>query len=256
MGCDIHLYVEVRKDGEWTPAADPVPYRYGDPESKEMEWPSPYRDRSYDVFGILANVRNGSGFAGIETGDGWPFMSEPRGLPDDICTQYRTANESEDGARLWFGDHSFSHLTLREILAFDRSQSSYICGIVRWSTWVRWIYINNYTGKMNYAPKDTTPDGWSGGVSGPGIVIHESDAEFRKRYEAMTPVERRDIAYSERAKDTMNSEDKELCRFRVERSVGEALKFFDIAVTVPLVSRAVRESVELDDIRIVFGFDS
>jgi hypothetical protein len=55
-------------------------------------------ERSYDTFAMLANVRNGRGFAGIKTSDGFPFIAEPRGLPDDFeMVERKTRDEEDDG---------------------------------------------------------------------------------------------------------------------------------------------------------------
>lgn len=100
MGCDIH---SVAIDATGTPLtggnwadgkiADP---EYGVGAGEPFGW------RSYRVFGFLAGVRNYSGV---------PSISEPRGLPDDLkCDQH---------AEPWLGDHSFSWLSVAELLAFD-----------------------------------------------------------------------------------------------------------------------------------------
>ncbi len=85
MGTDIHSIVQVRKaaerfrllgindappaaPGEWVTVGVAVA---GDP-------------RSYNTFAMLADVRNGRGFAGIKTSDGFPVIHEPRGLPSDL----------------------------------------------------------------------------------------------------------------------------------------------------------------------------
>ena len=53
MGCDIHMMAKVQQDnGSWKNAG-------------EIDG-----NRNYDLFAILANVRNGHGFAGIKTGGG------------------------------------------------------------------------------------------------------------------------------------------------------------------------------------------
>ena len=68
MGTDIHSIAQVCRDGSWVTVAIGI---YGDP-------------RSYNTFAMLANVRNGRGFAGIRTSDGFPYIHEPRGLPADL----------------------------------------------------------------------------------------------------------------------------------------------------------------------------
>jgi hypothetical protein len=74
MGCDIHLYVEVRgADGTWQSADEwerdtDDGYTWVDvPYEKEY-----YNGRNYSLFAMLADVRNRDGLI--------PF-SQPRGLP-------------------------------------------------------------------------------------------------------------------------------------------------------------------------------
>lgn len=137
MGCDIHLRTEVRVEGAWRPADVTIPcWCVTHPPADGRECYSckgslveyGYNDRNYDVFAILANVRNGYGFAGIATGDGFVTIADPRGLPDDLCAEYKR------GASDWmFGDHSFSHVTLAELNACDWTRTVRKFGVV--SAW-------------------------------------------------------------------------------------------------------------------------
>ena len=47
------------------------------------------------LFAILAGVRNGYGFAGCDTGDGFRPIAPPRGLPGDVSP------EVAEEARRW-----------------------------------------------------------------------------------------------------------------------------------------------------------
>jgi hypothetical protein len=109
MGCDIHLYVERRENGAWI-TCDQWSKDEGDDYPHVDYQKSFYRGRNYDLFAIFADVRNGRGFAGCETGDGFVPICAPRGVPDDCCPEYRAAVEGygEDGhshswllPRLW-----------------------------------------------------------------------------------------------------------------------------------------------------------
>lgn len=102
MGCDIHPYAEIRTDGRWRPV--------------EVKLPC---DRNYVAFGVLANQRNGFGFAGVDTGDAVTPIAEPRGLPLNIATHETPDADWNNGCYVWFGDHSFSWVTLAELLALD-----------------------------------------------------------------------------------------------------------------------------------------
>lgn len=84
MGCDIHMQAERKVDGKW----QIVPGNF-------FDW------RGYNVFAFLAGVRNYSAITPI---------AAPRGLPDDAVM----ANDGDD-----LGDHSFSWLSMDELLAFD-----------------------------------------------------------------------------------------------------------------------------------------
>lgn len=67
-----------------------------------MEIVEIYDGRWYELFSILADVRNYSGNKPI---------SEPRGIPEDSCIQIK--KEYEDGCYDW---HSASYFTLKELL--------------------------------------------------------------------------------------------------------------------------------------------
>ena len=84
MGTDIHLVVQVRRDGAWHFVDIPKEERYGN--ILDHRW--------YDLFSILGNVRNGYGFAGVTTGSGFVPISDQRGLPKDFPGTARTASGS------------------------------------------------------------------------------------------------------------------------------------------------------------------
>ena len=94
MGCDIHAIIEKKdKYGFWTNA--------GDPEI----------GRDYEMYSVLANVRNS---------DNIPFISEAKGIPDDATSEF--IGFSND----WGCDgHSHSWITLEEIKNFDIEQEFY-----------------------------------------------------------------------------------------------------------------------------------
>lgn len=111
MGCDIHAVIQLKDDFVWrTQEVDNPEYK----ESSDYRWEREKRvyrvidNRDYDLFGILANVRNGT------WGEPTPFIDEPRGFPKDFKC------DSEDThCGIWMGDHSFSWLSLKEILDFE-----------------------------------------------------------------------------------------------------------------------------------------
>lgn len=109
MGCDIHSFAEVRKDGKWEKVSDVFPLDGYDKEYYGKDFGCwPFTWRSYDLFGWLADVRNCSRV---------PPISQPRGLPDDVSLEIK--RESDD----WGLDgHSRSWLSLAELLAVDYEQ--------------------------------------------------------------------------------------------------------------------------------------
>lgn len=87
MGCDIHAYAEVKRDGRWEFGA------------------RVFDCRNYGLFGWLADVRNYSAV---------PSIAEPRGLPADVSHSVR------EKAEYWDVDgHTHSWLSGRELFDFD-----------------------------------------------------------------------------------------------------------------------------------------
>lgn len=136
MGCDIHLFVEVRKDGKWEAikdvdeaslrqAQENLEYfkRYGDDEMPgytEMDFiecieqeSKPkymflYNGRNYDLFSMLADVRNGY----VSNGNTYMItpIDDPRGVPSDASDAYKEYVDE------WGVDgHSHSYFTLTEL---------------------------------------------------------------------------------------------------------------------------------------------
>lgn len=124
------------------------------------EW---YGDRHYDVFAILANVRNGHGFAGVDTGDPWPFIQNGRSLPEDSCPEvidYMSRYE-----------HSPGWVTLQEVTKYDWKHVRIKRGIVNESQFQMW--------QANGGVEGTGPESWSGGVDG-YAVRHISNEDMVK----------------------------------------------------------------------------
>ena len=193
MGCDIHLIVEQRgEDGAWhrVPHYDRPcdscdgkgKYESGNQcyscDGKGHAVQRHYDNRNYDVFAILANVRNGYGFAGVDTGDGFRPLTEGRGIPDDLCAEQRRPDEPwpegydwHDKSGDWaydLGEHSFTWLTYDELL-----DESY------WSQTTKkrgWVGVEGF----QVFERDGRPDSWSGGISGAGVE-HISNQEMRRR---------------------------------------------------------------------------
>jgi hypothetical protein len=116
MGCDIHLYVERKIDGKWVTADKwtPDPYAEEGEESRLIVDDDNcfYSDRNYDLFAILADVRNLR-----NAGTGFNPISTPKGLPADISPEVKGESDKWD-----CDGHSHSWLTLAEIKAYDWNQ--------------------------------------------------------------------------------------------------------------------------------------
>lgn len=153
MGTDIHGRLQHRWDAS---------SKYGDAGGIED-------GRNYRVFAMLAGVRNGTGFAGVYTHEPLEPIAEPRGLPDDLGTKghdYSGDETREIPYDEWeFGDHSFSHVTLKEILD--------------WPGWEKGLEMGGLVDKVEYlrmkASGDTTPREYCGDAWGQGIKIVTED---------------------------------------------------------------------------------
>jgi len=172
VGTDIHLHVEKYNEqtGKWEWVKE-CPEQFRNPWYKEMRdsgksayYETAYRqsfysDRCYDAFAVLAGVRNGFGFAGCETGEGFTPISEPRGLPDDLSEELRQVRHryeyDDTEIHTDFGDHSQSWVTLAELQAVDWEAKYQKTGVVAYSHW---------------KPTEI-PEEYCGGVTGRGIVV-------------------------------------------------------------------------------------
>lgn len=170
MGTDINFYTERRDGDRWVTCDEWI-------GESEDEYRVPYgkhmcEDRNYDLFAILAGVRNGHGFAGVDTGEGFVPIAAPRGVPDDCCAEFRRFVD-EGGI-----EHTPSYCTVAELLAYDWTRETTKRGILDLSEYLRWRPWRDNYGEF--------PRSWSGGVSGPGIVIREQ-TEIDAALEGLDP---------------------------------------------------------------------
>lgn len=139
MGCDIHTYKEKFIDGKWVTADEWEPYDYGEgaagksiPYNKQA-----YSDRNYNLFGLLAGVRNREG----------TLTLVPRGIPFDVSPEVQYANEK------WDADgHSHSYLylhELRSLRALVRERTIPVSGMKRQEE-VAALESSIASGKPNY----------------------------------------------------------------------------------------------------------
>lgn len=171
MGTDIHSVFQKRG-----------------PDANWLDVPSQFAEnRHYQLFAVLAGVRNGHGFAGTPTGDEVTPIAAPRGLPDDFLMIAEPAEDTEPGSRgrhpvskevwdsmrraqfykpgddgygaVWMGYHDHSWLLGSEILRWaETAPIARRVGIVSREVFATWV-------------KGTEPADYCGGVSGPNIRI-------------------------------------------------------------------------------------
>lgn len=236
MGCDIHFYTETKQaNGSWKLHGNIVKDEQDDPESWASCDTSLYDGRNYDLFAILANVRNGCGFAGVKTGEGFNPISEPRGIPADASSEYKQFAEQ------WGGDgHSHQHLTLRELLDYDWTQEIGMQGWVGLKEWLNWSRYNRVQG--------LGPALYSGGVRGQDVVhlsADEIDALAKEFYDLDRDARE---AFLTKHASTYGMAEWGVPYYRAAGS------FLD--ETVPQLLKLAGGTSGLDNVRIVFFFDN
>lgn len=279
MGCDIHLAVERRNGNAWERVLPP-PEVY-DPWLLEQARARPddayynervkvvwFDDRNYNLFAILADVRNYFGFAPI---------SKPRGLPSDMSPALHALagedveidaldaeiiNDAEDEETndVSLGDHSQTWLTLRDLLNYN---------------WNREVKEGGWVDPWNFElwRKNGKPNAWCRSVGG-GRVEHVSYVEMARKidegdivFEGPEPQSGSfdGRAYTDSLSRTMQTWDlpkgsvgariaqgrSYYCYVEWSLSYKEAAgRFYDQIIPV------LEQLGSPDDVRIVFGFDS
>lgn len=237
MGCDIHIWAEVKRSypnklvaQEWKAVgkvfkneyftADEPTTMYEDGYTfNEKLIDKPYDGRNYDLFAILADVRNGEGFAGIDTGDGFNPIAEPRGVPDDASDFY--LKQVKD----WEADgHSHSFFTLAELKAYDWDQTTKHRG---------WVDVEQF----KVFQSKGKPGNWSGGVSG-SLVEHISNAEMKRRIKEKNLI----------------SVNHYYTLVEWEETYAESVGDF-LTKTIPELEKLLKLKM-VHDVRIVFFFDN
>lgn len=166
MGTDIHgVFQSHDDDGKWQ-----------DVVSKFEE------NRHYQLFAVLAGVRNGAGFAGVKTGEPVVPISEPRGFPEDfeivdeenhpiasfaVLPEWRRKYRSEgDPLEVWMGDHSHTWLTAEEMLRWFSSAPVVVqIGVLERAEYEKWdrtsppgIYYGEICGSSTKVINDNQPE--------------------------------------------------------------------------------------------------
>lgn len=253
MGTDIHLYVERRTATGWErvrPDAWTCPWCNGKGTGRKEEpcyWckgegstRKEYHERNYDLFAMLAGVRNGSGFAGCDTGDGFAPLDEPRGLPDDTSIKDTEGDDDswDHPDHIWLGDHSHSHATLAEVQAYDFDRKTAHRGCVNAAEYAAWVE----------AGRKGQPKSYSGGVRGRDIEnVSPPDMDRLLRSGAIDTTDVSGPFDAPKAKDGKAYYTVVEWESSYRDSAGKA--WFDFL-------DACRPLGDPKDVRFVFGFDS
>lgn len=236
MGCDIHMIVQRKHcDGleeYWSTELPPAWWprdewsaeqiaRYTSllPDAaaaQQLAWYTRqwYDGRSYDLFGILADVRN----------TGWPSIAVDRGLPSGV-----TPNDREHD----LGDHSFTWMTLREVLAYP------------WDTTT--ITDEGVVPLTAFLARDPEAIGfpyeeWCGGIWGPRCVTLSAD-EARRQLASGGIV-------------TQGEQTEIYVRDTWPITARQACEWWCNTILPAFVRQADEWGVSHDDVRLVMGFDS
>jgi hypothetical protein len=147
MGCDIHNFVEVEKDGQWTLLGDVFrdPWYQEDKPISEYNQPytnEPYKGRNYRLFGVLANVRY----------DGCESIVPVRGVPSDASLLYKGIVDEwgQDG-------HSHSWATLKELTEYSYDTMAPITAMVS-------------SEEYKHFKQEGVPNSWCGGIYSPHVI--------------------------------------------------------------------------------------
>jgi hypothetical protein len=235
MGCDIHFYVEKKSKGKWVSADTFVAEKDGEHTyySQKDEF---YDGRNYNLFAILADVRNGRGFAGCKTGDGFNPISQPKGLPDDVSKETQRAAEGmgADG-------HSHSWFTLRELLDYDWTQTTKLQGWCDFKTWEAWSRWSRGHGEG--------PDNYCSEVGGGGIkhISAEKMDQLCKDFWKLKSNDERESFIKEHHQVYALAE--------WETPYYKAAGVF-LGWTIPRLLKLAGGIKGVDDVRIVFFFDN
>jgi hypothetical protein len=231
MGTDIHCALEIRKGGKWIAQMQRNEYFGKWKDEPEMTAKFDVGGRDYDLFAILGNVRNGHGFAGCDTGDGFNFITDLRGIPADASSQAIDALSHE---------HSASWVTVAELLAFDWTQTTVHRG------WVTAVEFEKWERMKEWKP---APDSWCGAVSG-GKVQHVSEYDMRKK---VTKIMR-----GGDHKTSLERLEQELesvyCQISWVEQYSESVGHFWKVIMPRLMKLANEHGAE--NVRLIFDFDS
>lgn len=179
MGTDIHAVFQKKNQelGTWE-------------DFEQKLWDE---GRHYQLFAVLAGVRNGFGFAGVKLGDPVEPISEPRGFPEDFEVHsgewHGTKVCPYDGEPRgdWLGDHTHSWLTGKEMLdAYETLPVVTKTGCITREVYEKWDKVSE-------------PEYYCGAVMGPSIKTYGASGvgedEWTHRYVEWQQGLKEELAY-------------------------------------------------------------
>jgi hypothetical protein len=254
MGCDIHLFTEKRgADGKWRHAPAVMHTCWGCDGKKiydthykpeligttclackgKGEQPGEYWEgRNYCLFAILADVRNGHGFAGIQTGTRFEPIAPRRGLPPDACKEAQEYIGDDDGFL-----HSTSWVALPELLDdVYWKKTNKQCGVIPARSEDAHSDEKESTYESFVAGKRRQPASWCGDIHGPSIIVLEEREYLRLKMA-----------------DKLEADKKYHVRVWWEVTYAEAVGHFYTETIPKLIDLAAGDP---SSVRLVFAFDN
>lgn len=164
MGCDIHTFVETRKNKTepWKFSGEIFDNGYYRKDDKISEWNEPkthhfYDGRNYFLFAVLADVRNKYKVNPIK---------EPLGLPVDTSDEIKKENDD------WGSDgHSHTYFPLKELVNFNWNQIQRFSGVVGFNRFKSYL-------------KNGEPDSWCESLSTGNRIQIMTPEEMQRMIEA------------------------------------------------------------------------
>lgn len=242
MGCDIHPLIRVRRDKQW----QIIDHLGLSPDERVAL--GILSCRNYNVFAVLGNVRNGTGVAGVITGDPFVPIQSGRGFPPDFqyndpYEDWDEENDDWEAEGYYAGDHSFGYVTLEELLDYPswgdiRHQTGYIPALAGRDAFGR--EVARSAREVDRLIKSYPFEKWmvpsmSGGVDGGSTRTFES-------VDRMPPDE-----------ELRNGD---YVRVWVKETVAQAVGAFHSVFIPVLAGICKRLDVDPRDCQIIFGFDS
>lgn len=122
MGCDIHPVIQARESFEhpWE-FVEYCPAEYIETRNYDVLSCNPIwlglKERNYQYFSVLAGVRNSGDITPIDQPRGFPKGFNPSRIPS-IYGAYGATYDYDDNTSYDLGDHSFSWVSLRELIDY------------------------------------------------------------------------------------------------------------------------------------------